>query len=158
MQRREFLQATGKIAAGSFLLNGIPVKTLALSPSFTCLEIRDRIFVMVNLFGANDTLNTVVPIQQYNIYATNRPNIKIPETGANAYINLDTTLPANQLTALHPVMTPFKTLYDAGKLTTTGAILKVMTYGILPATLPHPTLILTAAGQASFLNTAIRGC
>jgi uncharacterized protein (DUF1501 family) len=116
MQRREFLQATGKIAAGSFLLNGIPVKTLALSPSFTCLEIRDRIFVMVNLFGANDTLNTVVPIQQYNIYAANRPNIKIPETGANAYINLDTTLPANQLTALHPVMTPFKTLYDAGKL------------------------------------------
>ena len=76
MQRREFLQASGKIAAGSFLLNGIPVKTLALSPSFTCLEIRDRIFVMVNLFGANDTLNTVVPIQQYNIYATNRPNIK----------------------------------------------------------------------------------
>jgi uncharacterized protein (DUF1501 family) len=120
MQRRKFIQKTGAVAAGSFLLNGIPVKAMAnspLSPSFTCQEIRDRIFVMVNLFGANDTLNTVVPIQQYSLYATNRPTIKIAEVGqANGAINLDTTLPANQLTALHPIMIPFKQLYDQGKL------------------------------------------
>ncbi len=119
MQRRKFLQQTGAVAAGSFLLNGIPVNAMAnspLSPSFTCQEIRDRIFVMVNLFGANDTLNTVVPIQQYSLYATNRPNIRILDSGPNGYINLDTTLPANKQTALHPIMTPFKTLYDQGKL------------------------------------------
>lgn len=116
MKRRSFIKNTGKLAAGSLLLNGIPVQGLGLSPNFTCAEIQDRILVMVNLFGANDTLNTVVPIQQYSIYANNRPNIKIPETGTNAYINLDTTLPLNQHTALHPVMTPFKALYDAGKL------------------------------------------
>lgn len=118
MQRREFLKNTGKIAAGSLLLNGIPVHAFAspLSPNFTCQEMQERILVMVNLFGANDTLNMVVPIQQYSIYATNRPNIRILDTGPNAYINLDSTLPANQLTALHPIMTPFKDLYDAGKL------------------------------------------
>jgi uncharacterized protein (DUF1501 family) len=120
MKRRKFLQNTGAVAAGSFMLNGIPVKTFAnapSSPSFTCEEMRERIFVMVNLFGANDTLNTVVPIQQYSIYAGFRQDIKIPEVGqTNGAINLDTTLPANQQTALHPIMTPFKELYDQGKL------------------------------------------
>ncbi len=116
MQRRTFIKNTGKLTAATILLNGIPAKGLAIPPAFTCQEIKDRILVMVNLFGANDTLNTVVPIQQYSIYAANRPTIRIPDTGPNAYINLDTTLPSNQLTALHPIMTPFKALYDAGKL------------------------------------------
>jgi uncharacterized protein (DUF1501 family) len=118
MKRKDFIKDTGKLTAASILLNGIAARGwgMPLSPDFTCQEIRERILVMVNLFGANDTLNTVVPIQQYNIYATNRPNLKIPESGANAYINLDTTLPANQLCGLHPIMTPFKALYDAGKL------------------------------------------
>jgi uncharacterized protein (DUF1501 family) len=73
MQRREFLKNSGKVGVGSLLLNGIPVSGFSSpnSPNFTCQEIRDRILVMVNLFGANDTLNTVVPIQQYDIYAAN---------------------------------------------------------------------------------------
>ena len=117
MQRRNFLKNTGAMAAGSFILNGIPAKAFSnTSTNFTCQEVSDRIYVMVNLFGANDTLNTVVPISQYSIYANNRPNIRIMDTGANSYINLDTTLPLARQTALHPVMTAFKTLYDAGKL------------------------------------------
>ena len=117
MQRRNFLKNTGAMAAGSFILNGIPAKAFSnTNTNFTCQEVSDRIYVMVNLFGANDTLNTVVPISQYSIYANNRPNIRIMDTGANSYINLDTTLPLARQTALHPVMTAFKTLYDAGKL------------------------------------------
>ncbi len=117
MQRRNFLKNTGAVAAGSFILNGIPAKAFSnTNTNFTCQEVSDRIYVMVNLFGANDTLNTVVPISQYSIYANNRPNIRIMDTGANSYINLDTTLPLARQTALHPVMTAFKTLYDAGKL------------------------------------------
>jgi uncharacterized protein (DUF1501 family) len=116
MQRRTFIKNTGKITAATILLNGIPVQGFPMSPNFTCQEIRERILVMINLFGANDTLNTVVPVQQYSIYATNRPTIRIPDSGANAYINLDNTLPANQLSGLHPVMTALKTLYDAGKV------------------------------------------
>jgi uncharacterized protein (DUF1501 family) len=116
MQRRDFIKATGKATAATIILNGIPVRGFAEGPEFTCQEIQERILVMVNLFGANDTLNTVVPIQQYSIYAANRPTIRIMDSGPNAYINLDTTLPTNQHTALHPIMTPFKALYDAGKL------------------------------------------
>jgi uncharacterized protein (DUF1501 family) len=120
MQRREFLKNTGKLGVGTLVLNGISVSGFASpnAPNFTCQEIQDRILVMVNLFGANDTLNTVVPMQQYSIYAGYRPNIKIPDTGpvGTKYLELDTTLPLAQQTALHPIMTPFKALYDAGKL------------------------------------------
>jgi uncharacterized protein (DUF1501 family) len=118
MQRRDFIKNTAKIGVGSFVLNGITIQGHAstTAANFTCQEIQDRIHVMVNLFGANDTLNTVVPMQQYGIYATNRPTIKIPDTGTNKYLELDTTLPLNQQTALHPIMTPFKALYDSGKL------------------------------------------
>jgi uncharacterized protein (DUF1501 family) len=122
MQRRKFLQNTAKLGVGSLVINGIPVSGYANSKilqNFTCAEVRDRIYVMVNLFGANDTLNTVVPVAQYGTYAsTLRPTIKINEVGAasNAAINLDTTLPSARHTALHPVMTAFKSLYDSGKL------------------------------------------
>jgi uncharacterized protein (DUF1501 family) len=116
MKRRSFIQQTGTLTLGSILLNGIPAKGSPLPPPFTCQEIQDRIFVMVNLFGANDTLNTVIPMQQYAIYAANRPNIRIMDTGINKYLELDTTLPGNQQTAIHPIMTAFKSLYDEGKL------------------------------------------
>jgi uncharacterized protein (DUF1501 family) len=116
MKRRSFIKQTGTITLGSVLLNGIAAKGSPLAPPFTCQEIQDRIFVMVNLFGANDTLNTVVPMQQYNIYANARPNIRILDSGINKYLELDSTLPVNQQTAIHPIMTSFKSLYDEGKL------------------------------------------
>ena len=113
MQRRTFLKNTGKAGLGYLVLNGTPIKALAQMPSsFTCQQVQGRIVVMINLFGANDTLNTVVPKMQYNIYNTNRPTIKIPEA---ALITLDTANNVNP-TTLHPIMTPFKDLYDQGKL------------------------------------------
>ncbi|HRD56804.1 MAG TPA: DUF1501 domain-containing protein [Ferruginibacter sp.] len=116
MKRRSFIKSSGALTVGSVLLNGISVKGTPLPPPFTCQQIQDRIFVMINLFGANDTLNTVVPMQQYSIYANARPTIRIMDAGANKYLELDSTLPTNQQTALHPIMTPFKALYDEGKL------------------------------------------
>ena len=62
MERRKFLQNSGALAAGSLIINGIPIKALAnAAPPFSCQEIADRVYVMINLFGANDTLNTVIP-------------------------------------------------------------------------------------------------
>jgi uncharacterized protein (DUF1501 family) len=118
MKRREFLKNAGKLGLGSIMLNGIPVNSVAnsIAAGFTCDQIKDRVLVMVNMFGANDTLNTVIPIPQYDIYATNRPTIKIPQTGVNKYIDLDTTLDLTLHCGLHPKMTGLKTLYDAGKL------------------------------------------
>ncbi len=112
MQRRNFLKNTGKIGAGAILLNGIPAVGRSQSPTFTCGDIARRIHVVINLFGANDTLNTVVPSAQYNIYATNRANIKIPEA---SLLTLDTANNVNP-TKLHPTLSPLKTLYDNGLL------------------------------------------
>jgi uncharacterized protein (DUF1501 family) len=115
MKRRQFIKNSGAVGVGSLILNGIPVSGSAapLSPNFTCQEISDRVLVMVNLFGANDTLNTVIPVSQYATYATNRPKLKIAPAST---ITLDNTLADAQKSALHPSMTAFKSLYDAGKL------------------------------------------
>jgi uncharacterized protein (DUF1501 family) len=119
MKRRSFIKTSGAVAGGTLLLNGIPVKAGNMPSqmaAFTCAEIRDRVTVLVNLFGANDSLNTLVPVAQYDLYATKRPKIKIPNSGTNSYLNLDTTLAANRQSGLHPVMTGIKALYDQGKV------------------------------------------
>ena len=118
MKRRIFLKNSSAVAAGSLILNGIPVQGMAakaFSPSFTCSDVKDRIFVMVNLFGANDTLNTVIPTNFYSEYAGFRNDIKITGTTAAPLLTLDTANNINP-TKLHPIMTPFKELYMQGKL------------------------------------------
>lgn len=98
-----------------FFLNGIP--SFATNRSkFVGSNASDRVIVIVHLAGANDGLNTIIPVSQYTNYANLRPNIRIQQTGLNKYIDLDTTLPADKLSGLHPVMTGFKSLYDSGKL------------------------------------------
>ena len=54
--------------------------------------IRDRSIVMIQLSGGNDGLNSVIPKNQYDKYASIRPTIRIKESGTNAGIELDTTL------------------------------------------------------------------
>jgi uncharacterized protein (DUF1501 family) len=116
MKRRKFIGQTSAISLGSLLLNNLPLSVFAKSPlsiDFTCAEIQERILVLVNQQGANDTLNTVLPFQQYDIYANNRPSIKIPLASA---IELDSSLPLNKQSYLHPSLAPLKALYDQGKM------------------------------------------
>jgi uncharacterized protein (DUF1501 family) len=116
MKRRKFLRNSGAISLGSLLLNNLPVTAFASNPlsvKFTCEEMQGRIMVLINQQGANDTLNTVIPVEQYDTYASNRPSIKIPLASA---IALDTTQPLNKQSYLHPSLAPLKTLYDAGKM------------------------------------------
>jgi uncharacterized protein (DUF1501 family) len=69
--------------------------------------------VYVFLFGGNDGINNVVPINQYDRYAQLRPNIKLAQ---NRLINLDNTLPIDRQVGLHPALQPFKALYDNDRL------------------------------------------
>jgi uncharacterized protein (DUF1501 family) len=112
MQRRSFLKNTGKIGAGAVILNGIPAVGRAQANTFSQADINRRIHVIVNLFGANDTLNTVVPSAQYNIYAGVRPKIAIPEA---SLLTLDTANNTNP-TKLHPILSPLRDLYTDGLL------------------------------------------
>ncbi len=114
MKRRDFLKIARPLAASPLLLQGMPIRTFA-SPTMlarTC-EASERVLVTVYLNGANDFVNTFVPLDQHSVYAGHRPNIYIPTSNL---ITLDSTLSSSQQLGLHPSLTPFKSLYDSGKL------------------------------------------
>ena len=119
MNRKEFLKLTSTAAVGTpFLLNGMTTQAMTnfLDAPLICDGVNDRVLIIIRMAGANDGLNTVIPISQYNDYVALRPNLHIKDTGLNPYINLDSSLPSNQLSGLHPSLTGFKSLYDNGKL------------------------------------------
>ncbi len=80
MKRRTFLKSSLATAAVTPVMLGhvaarasSPLKLLAqLSP----LDVNDKIFILIQLFGGNDGLNTIVPADDPNYY-TLRPNIGI---------------------------------------------------------------------------------
>ena len=120
MKRKEFIKLMSMAGVGApFVLNGMPTRFMNsfLDVQATCSEVNDRVLVILRMAGANDGLNTVIPINQYDTYANLRPTIKISNTGASSYIALDTTVASTKQVGLHPVMTGFKSLYDSGKMT-----------------------------------------
>src|ERR687895_1910157 len=67
---------------------------------------KDPVLVVLQLTGANDYLNTLIPYTN-PLYRDNRPKIGIPE---------DQVLPINDELGFHPSMGLFKKLYDEGKV------------------------------------------
>ena len=113
MKRRNFLKLTSTASALSLL----PMEVFALFKSAgmtSCPDINGKKLVLIQLAGANDGINTVVPLNQYYTYAALRPKIKLSNSGANGVINLDTTLSIENQVGLHPTLTGFKSLYDSG--------------------------------------------
>ena len=113
MKRRNFIKLTASASALSLL----PTDVFALFKAAgmeTCPNVNAKKIVLIQLSGANDGLNTIVPINQYAKYAALRPNIKLSDTGANGIINLDTTLSLTDQVGLHPSLVGFKNLYDSG--------------------------------------------
>jgi len=107
MQRRAFLRTVSLASVG-----GITVRTFAhplLSPLLESAA-DDRVLVIVQLYGGNDGLNTVIPLDQYGILSSVRGNILIPEAQVLSLQGL------NGATGLHPSMTGMQQLWDMGKL------------------------------------------
>jgi uncharacterized protein (DUF1501 family) len=82
MKRRTFIKsALATAAATPFFLEGMPVRAttpLKFLANMPQSNLNDRILIICQLFGGNDGLNTIVPVDQamyYNI----RPNIAIPK-------------------------------------------------------------------------------
>ncbi|CUV01159.1 MAG TPA: hypothetical protein DCL97_09815 [Dehalococcoidia bacterium] len=67
---------------------------------------KDPVVVVLQLTGANDILNTIIP---YNTgeYWDNRPKVNIPQ---------DKVLPIDDQLAFNPNMAPLKKMYDDGKM------------------------------------------
>ena len=118
MKRRNFLKIIPAAGVSSFVVNGFALKPFANSRIAKivsdCDGIQDRSLVLIQLKGGNDGLNNLIPIAQYDKYANLRPTIRIPDTGAGAYIDIDTTLKDSQRVGLHPAMQAVKEMYDKG--------------------------------------------
>ncbi|MBP6386400.1 MAG: DUF1501 domain-containing protein [Pseudarcicella sp.] len=118
MKRRDFIQLATSSLAIPLVLDGFgataynkpntkfmaAIQDLAASSS-------DRILVVIQLKGGNDGLNTVIPLDQYQSYASQgvRGNIAIPE-------NKVLKLKSNSNIGFHPSLVGFQNLYNEGKL------------------------------------------
>lgn len=116
MKRRHFIKLSSAASAIALTPFELQAAMKSFMPLVECPDISNRKLVLINLAGANDGLNTIVPLNQYDIYSNLRPTIKVPISGANKYINLDTTLPDNQQIGLNPALVGLKSTYDKGWL------------------------------------------
>src|SRR5450432_3276321 len=151
MKRRNFLKNV--IPASAIfpsLVNGFTVKAFGAAGFFETLAgaaDNDHVFVIIQLSGGNDGLNTVVPLINYGDYLNSRQNIAIPEGKV-------LPLSGYSKAGLHPSMTGMQQLYNEDKLT----ILYSVGY-------PEPNgshfrstdIWLTGADSNQYLNTGWAG-
>lgn len=114
MKRRKFLQLSAPAAISPLFLNGLPLNTFATTNLLNCDGVSDRVIVLVQLDGGNDGINTIVPINQYDVYRNIRPSIGLQNQGNNSIIQLDNTLAIEDQVGLHPSLTSMKEMYDQG--------------------------------------------
>lgn len=113
--RREFVKLLG--TAGLVSLAGPAPRMWSTVAAAASAASAGRILVLVQMAGGNDGLNTVVPISN-DAYYRARPALAIGQGSA---------LKLNDELGLHPAMTGFRDLWDAGRL----AIVEGVGY-------PHP--------------------
>ncbi len=113
MKRRNFLR--NMIPASAIfpsLVNGFTLKAYGAAGFFESLAgaaDNDHVFVIIQLSGGNDSLNTVVPMSNYGDYLNLRQNIAIPE-------NKILALSGYSKAGLHPSMTGMQQMYNEDKL------------------------------------------
>jgi uncharacterized protein (DUF1501 family) len=118
MKRRDFIKSLS-MAAVPITLGGIPLKAMAEN-SLTRMasqSTNDRVLVILQMHGGNDGLNSIIPVTDYDLYYSRRPNIAIPlKNSARKMIKLDSTLQPDAQVGLHPDMGGMKDLYDRGRM------------------------------------------
>lgn len=113
LDRRRFLQLVGLgVGAGALVgpasslldlsLPGLDPSVWAAGPAGS----NDGVLIVIGMFGGNDGLNTVVPVNDQLYYGQHR----------NLAIAPQQTLPIDAATGLHPELTVFKQFWDAGQL------------------------------------------
>ena len=106
MDRRRFLRTTSMATIGGLAVRGFSSPLLAALGS---RDLNDRVLVVIQLYGGNDGLNTVIPLDQYDVLAQVRPHVLIPEAQVLSLNGLSGT-------GLHPAMGGLRDLWDDGKL------------------------------------------
>ncbi len=107
MKRRGFLKRSSLVSM-PFMLGGLGVSTIKGSKMFDFINPdNEKILVLIFLNGGNDGLNTVIPMNQYDVLTEVRPHIILPE---NQLIQIDGD------NAFHPGMQGFANLYNNSQL------------------------------------------
>lgn len=114
MKRREFLHRSAATLAVTTLgtaFGGIRVRALSASPTLRAWQQltgnSDRVFVLIQLTGGNDGLNTIIPVEN-PLYYQARPTLAIPK---------QQTLPLTTTLGWHPALRGFRDLFNDGRLT-----------------------------------------
>lgn len=109
--RRQFIKQSAGAVSVSMLM---PKLLFARGQDAAAVDPNRRIFLLLNMNGANDGANTVIPYSSAR-YKSLRPNLAFNENELNAG-GVSTIL--NGELAYHPAMIDLKGLHDAGKVAT----------------------------------------
>lgn len=101
IKRRNFLQL-GSLATGSMMVPNF----LKAFEKPSAVPAGNKVVVIIQFSGGNDGLNTVIPVRN-DIYYRQRPKLGIKKEAA---------LSISEEAALHPSLTAFRELHDAGSL------------------------------------------
>ena len=107
MERRTFLKSSSFISL-PLMIGGMKVAAVGKQSLFNTLdEDNDNVLVLIQLNGGNDGLNTIIPLDHYDLLANVRSNVLIPE---------DEILKIENTVGLHPSMTGLKNIYDNAQM------------------------------------------
>jgi uncharacterized protein (DUF1501 family) len=113
MKRKEFLKKSIPAAMLPFFINGYKFQAHAATPMLKAISEASakngKVFVLIQLNGGNDGLNTIIPTDQYSNLSNARANVLIQE---NKVLKLNGI---NGL-GLHPAMTGIQNLFNNGKI------------------------------------------
>jgi uncharacterized protein (DUF1501 family) len=113
MKRKDFLKKASIAGLAPFIIDGLTFKVHGASSRLENIARaaakNGRVFVLIQLNGGNDGLNTVIPTDQYTNLSSARSNVLIPE---NKVLKLN----GINGTGLHPSMSEIKTLFDDKKI------------------------------------------
>jgi len=123
MKRRDFIKKSIPLSTIPLYVSGIPISVMSKSSTMAALtnagSVSDRCLVLIFLAGGNDGINTLIPIDQYDILMRDgsggdskplrRPDLMIPE---NKILKMD----GLSDTGLHSRMEKFQTLFNEDKL------------------------------------------
>ncbi len=107
MKRRDFLRSSGLMTLPVMLGKFSVASVVSPLMDRSIFGLNDKILVLIQLKGGNDTLNTVIPVEYYDNLAKVRGNIVIPEKKI---------LQLTDATGLHPSLQQLMDLWDGGRM------------------------------------------
>ncbi len=113
MKRKDFLKKSIPAAMLPFFINGFRFQAYGSTPMLKAIAEASakngRVFVLIQLNGGNDGLNTIIPVDQYSNLSNARSNVLIQESKVLSLTGLNGT-------GMHPAMTGLRTMFNDGKV------------------------------------------